>query len=186
MPLSYTRTAGLLAALLLGACQSGPVDPETTTYYSIPTGSTITLHAPVSIPAGTATIYTQAGEVRVYRDINRSHAHCSLEVKTLVQDSAQVIQPDVFTIHRSYLHEYSHAPAAPFMPVRRTARDDDGGGMLLQMQRVMYLRSTRQPDVFRLICQQWAFTPDYEHVTVAEVRQALGKLMTLKLANETI
>jgi len=183
--LRYGGFTGLLAGLLLGACQSSPVDPETSLTYNIPSGSTVTLHARISIPAGSATIYIQGGEVKPFRDIRRYHAHCSLEVKTL-HDSVQVIKPDVFTIHRSYFNEYSAAPATPFLHTRRIAQDDSDGGMLIQMQRVMYLRSTQQPDVFRLTCLQWAYTPDYEHLSVAEVRQALGKLMTLQLATETI
>ena len=181
----YRLLAVLLGGLLLGACQSGPVNKETSLTYNIPAGSTVTLHAPISIPAGSATIYIQGGEVKPFRDIRRYHAHCSLEVKTL-HESVQVIKPDVFTIHRSYFNEYSAAPATPFVHTRRIARDDSDGGMLLQMQRVMYLHSTQQPDVFRLTCLQWAYTPDYEHLSVAEVRQALGKLMTLQLATDTI
>lgn len=179
------RITGLLTVLMLVACQTGPIDPETSTYYNTPVGSTLSVHTPLSIPPGTATIHIQAGEVRAYRDINRYYPHCSLEVKTLVQDSDQVVQPDVFTIQRSYFDELIGAARSPFMQARRIS-DVDGGPTYIEMQRVMFLHSDRQPEVLRMICRHWAVGPMYDQMTIAEMRQTLGKLISLQLLSKTI
>jgi hypothetical protein len=46
----------------------------------------------------------------------------------------------------------------------------------------MQLRSAEQPDVFRLSCAHWVYPPYDQHVTIAEMRKALGNVFTLELA----
>ena len=43
----------------------------------------------------------------------------------------------------------------------------------------LYLRSARQPDVYQLTCQQWGYPPQGEHVSINDMRRALGTVFTL-------
>jgi hypothetical protein len=45
----------------------------------------------------------------------------------------------------------------------------------------MDLHSDTQPDVFRLTCGQWGYPYDGKHVSVDEMRRALGDVITLHL-----
>jgi hypothetical protein len=48
----------------------------------------------------------------------------------------------------------------------------------------MMLRSTRQPGVFRLSCGQTALPHEGQHVSINEMRKALGGIFTLELAKK--
>ncbi|HEY5602814.1 MAG TPA: hypothetical protein VIM41_06870 [Gammaproteobacteria bacterium] len=177
---THTMAAILTVSLLIGACSNMPVDPENSSQFKIATGSTVTLHEPVTIPADTTTVYIQKGVIKTYFKIKYYHPHCALEIKARKDDDL-IIQPGEFTIYRSYFNEVMGSQDSGFLPSGKFLYT--GGGMaIMQMQRVMYLRSAEQPDVFRLTCTQWALSTDYSHLKIAEVRQALGALMSLQLA----
>jgi len=57
----------------------------------------------------------------------------------------------------------------------------DGGGIQVYVTRLS-LKSEKQPEVFRLSCGQWGYPPQLEHVTIGEMRKALGEILTLTLA----
>ena len=160
------------------ACAVGPQDPEHSPYYKIPVASSLVLHRDLSIPANQAAVFIQNGEVKNFKDIDKYYPYCKFEVRTIMQNN-QTIKADTFIIHRSTTDEtIVQKPQSVF---RRVSMDDGGGGpSFIEMFRIMYLRSEQQPDVLRLSCGHRAISPNYDHLTVSEVRQALGKLMTLK------
>ncbi|NNG14194.1 MAG: hypothetical protein HKM22_03455 [Gammaproteobacteria bacterium] len=67
-------------------------------------------------------------------------------------------------------------------PATVVARDFRGGAPNENYMTVLYLHSDRQPDVFRMTCQHWEAPSDAQHLTIKQIRQALGDLFTLKLA----
>jgi hypothetical protein len=60
-----------------------------------------------------------------------------------------------------------------------------GDGASLQTYSTrMTLRSARQPEVFRLSCGQAALPHEGQHVSINEMRKALGGIFTLDLAKK--
>jgi hypothetical protein len=50
----------------------------------------------------------------------------------------------------------------------------------------MTLRSARQPEVFRLSCGQTALPHEGQHVSINEMRKALGNVLTLDVAKKNL
>ena len=174
---SIAHLASLVCvSMQLVACATGPVDPENSPFYNIPVGTSVVLHQALTIPADKAAVFIQNGEVKTFRDIDKYYPHCKFEVST-IKESNQTIQPDTFIIHKSTTDEHVQLNQSMFRHVSLNGGD---GPPFIEMYRLMYLRSEKQPDVFRLSCGIWAISPNYYQLTVKEVRHALGKLMTLK------
>lgn len=182
---------GLMA---LAACQApGPVGPDSP-YYKVPVGSTLTLHQRLTIPAHTAGVYIQGGQVVEHKQlnpVNQYYVYCRLEVDD-VQDTAQTVKPDEFTVHRVGSRREDVSRAYPMyasrgmgmgMDVGESGGGDEDAGPGMQNWSVdLYLHSPRQPQVRRLACQHWVYNYEAEYPTVDEIRKTLGKVMTLKLA----
>ena len=169
------RILTLLAVTLsLCACQSA-------TGFRYPTGPTpepvvtsVTLNQELHIHADYASVYIQSGQARATNSAGEYHPHCILEVRTLAPVQ-RTIHPDTFIVTGIRRDRFmtgleglmlaSGAAAATSNPVMSTT--------------TLSLHSDRQPDVFRLSCQQldepfWA-----HHVSLAEMQQALGDVITL-------
>jgi len=161
--------------IFTAACATGPVDPENSPLYNIPTGTTLVLHTELIIPADKAAVFIQNGEVKSYRDIDKYYPHCKFEVRTIKQDN-QTIQPDTFIIQRSTTEEVVKNTYSLF---RQVSMDGGDGPAFIEMNRLMYLASEQQPDVYRLTCGIWAISPHYDQLTLSEIRRTLGKLISL-------
>ncbi len=61
---------------------------------------------------------------------------------------------------------------------------DNGGPSHLIKTREMYLASERQPDIMMLSCSQWEDLTYPEHVTVQEMKTALGQYISIKLKDQ--
>ncbi|MEZ5541545.1 MAG: hypothetical protein R3F42_05820 [Pseudomonadota bacterium] len=171
------RTPALCAlALLLGACQSLPG-------YQRPTGPTpqpeltgVTLNQPLTIRADYASVYIQAGRVRPTNSAAEYQPHCILELRT-VAPVERTVQADRFSVTGIHRDRFMAGTAG----LQLAALTLDGGDYNPVMSTTtLMLHSDRQPEVVRLKCQQldepyWA-----HHVSVAEMQQALGRIMTLE------
>ena len=45
----------------------------------------------------------------------------------------------------------------------------------------MYLRSDKQKDVYRLTCQHWESVLDDKHLSIKQMRDAMGVVFTLNI-----
>jgi hypothetical protein len=172
------RSVTLALLLLLGACRATSyVGNEDSPYYPVPAGSKLTLHSEIAIPANQAGVFLQGGQILPFSQVNPYHPHCKFELRR-PRASPQPVAPDEFTITRT-VQEITHSVRADY---RHLARRDDGGSSVRTYATRMDLRSEKQPDVFRLTCGQWEYPPFERHVTINEIRKALGNLISLKLA----
>jgi hypothetical protein len=46
---------------------------------------------------------------------------------------------------------------------------------------LMYLNSDKQKDVYRLTCQHWEDVMDDRHLTISQMRGAMGDVFTLEI-----
>jgi hypothetical protein len=110
-------------------------------------------------------------------DRYRYEAVCRLEVRT-VDATFRTVTPDRFTVERvrQEWERFSQRESG----LRRVGLFGRDGPALLRFTTILYLRSDRQPDVFRLVCshlQDSAQNPRY--LTAAEIRTVLAPVMTL-------
>jgi hypothetical protein len=114
--------------------------------------------------------------------------HCILEVSTL-SETARTVEPDTFEVwrvRRSILPFDVFAGGGVLEAgLRRAGEEGDGGGPSQVFYATeLWLRSSRQPDVMRLTCRSDQLTASgataARHLTLEEVRQALGSTLTVE------
>ncbi len=170
------RVAGwvLVVSLLLVACQALDYEGQAPAY-RIPTGTVLELHRDLIVPPGQAGVNIQGTAIG---DRYRYDAVCRLEVLT-VDDSPRPVRTDHFTVERVGREwEIFSSRASGLRYVALFERD---GPHLLLFTTFLYLRSERQPDVFRLACGHLQNSDQNpRHLTVAEIRATLAPIMTLQ------
>jgi hypothetical protein len=178
------KTLALIITLLsLAACASpqkyGPDSP----HYAYPGGARFILNHPLEVEPGSATVRLQFGKIVARNAVQEVEPHCIFEVNS-VRDMGQQIQPDSFDITavRRSVTTFSGMPA--YFAAMRAGFDRDGGPSHIYYKTEFRLRSARQPDVRAMTCQSNQMAPGIaimRHVTLPEIRQALGGVFTLAL-----
>lgn len=170
------RVAGwvLVVPLLLAACQALDYEGQAPAY-RIPTGTVLELHRDLVVPPGQAGVNIQGTAIG---NRYRYDAVCRLEVLT-VNDSPRPVRTDHFTVER--VGREWEIFSSRVSGLRYVALFERDGPHLLLFTTFMYLRSERQPDVFRLACGHLQNSDQNpRHLTVAEIRATLAPVMTLQ------
>lgn len=174
--------------LFVTACQSWYQGDEESTFFVPPVGSTLTLNRAVTIPEDETSVYLQNGKIMSFRDIDKYYPHCKFELWTR-PSTPQNVQAGGFVIKRA-VQDITVGARSPGRTMLAAVgigivigQGGDGDGSPMQTFAThLYLQSPQQPDVYRMTCQQWAYLSTGEHVTVNEIRHALGEIFTLRLA----
>ena len=178
----------LSVVAFLAACQTAAYEGnENSPFYLVPTGSTLTLTRSVTIPADQVAVYLQGGEIVPAGRINQYYPHCKFELIHR-RDTRQTVQPDDFEIIK-VVQEIGHSVALDGLQLAQMSvgiginvgMDRDGSSLQTYSTRLM-LRSARQLQVFRLSCGQAALPHEGQHVSINEMRKALGNVFMLELA----
>lgn len=170
-------------SLLLCGCQSLLSDDPDSPYYAIPNGSVLELHRILTLPADTVSLYLQDGELVADSSLLRHYdPYCKFEMWSRV-DRRRTIDPERFRVGRVVRsYEYVKMPRAPVRLAGPIVFDIDRGGPTAIIETTtLYLTSERQPDVYRIGCEQWAEPSMSRPLTLSEIRHALGGLFTLEL-----
>lgn len=178
-----------LFLMLLVGCQTPSYEGnEKSPFYLVPVGSILKLTRELIIPANQVAVYLQGGEVIPSGRINQYYPHCKFELLRRL-DTPQTVQPDNFEITKA-VQEIGHTVALDDLRLARVSvgigvhigmKGGDGSSLQAYSTRLV-LRSARQPNVFRLSCGQEALPHEGEHVSISEMRKALGGVITLELA----
>jgi hypothetical protein len=177
----------LATSVLLAACQTAYVGNENSPYYTIPVGSTLTLKQDAVIPPNLAGFLLQNGQILPQSQINQYYPYCKFEVLK-IRDNPQSIQADTFSIVK-VTQAIDHSVDAGQIKLAGLAIGigmgmSDGGGSSVQTYATrLNLRAEKQPEVFRLSCGLWDYPEQGKHLTINEIRKALGNLFTLQLAS---
>lgn len=161
--------------VLLSACATSAryEGREDSPFYLIPAGSRVTLNRDIAIAADQLAVYIQGGQLLPRPQLNSYRPYCKFELREL-SPAPRTVTPDEFTVTRVRQNIfYSHAA------FQRLASVDDNGTSVAVYTTIMELRSARQPEVLRLLCEQWNVPPDSHHVSIAEMRRALGGYFAL-------
>ena len=173
----------LMSVAVLG-CQSAPGSypgrEDVPAYYAIPVGSELALHQSITVPGSKVSVYIQDGKLLTTGDRDQYRPNCKLELYTM---SAQprTVKPDTFRITRLTMEDDASFGAGFASPLGGTGLGVGGSPSMAEFATVMDVRSERQPDVTRLSCQHWEDPVVAEHLRLGQIRQALGKLMTLTI-----
>lgn len=168
-------------AFLLWSCDTPRTYGPETPYYRFPADSRLVLNRALEIPAGWATARLQYGKTVPFGHVQEHAPHCILEIDT-VRESPQQVEPDTFSIVKVVRSESTLA-AKPSFFIRAAFADTDRPGQMFY-KTIFMLRSEHQPGVRWLSCQSDQYAAGIgipRHLTVSEIRQALGELFTLEL-----
>lgn len=184
------RRMTLAMLALLTACRTASYrGDEDSPYYAVPAGSRLVLHRELPVAARRADIYLQGGRVVEYAQVNPYHPYCAFELRTL-RAEARTVAVDEFVITRATQEIVFSVRAADRDPGRAPpgrlvgsvgGTDTEGESFRVFATR-LELRSERQPDVLRLTCGHWVYPPYETHLSIRQIREALGAGFALKLA----
>jgi hypothetical protein len=170
--------------LVLGACQSVPTTfDENSTLYPPPPGSRFTLKQELTIPAHSAHVDLQGGLAVSLGKLNQYHPYCRFDVQD-VRETPQSVLPDEFLVKRVY-RQITDVVAKRSGLLRVGRVSDEGGPTFMIYRTVFELKSARQPQVRRLTCEHWDRPALGDHLSLRQIRTALGEFFTVTLPDDT-
>lgn len=136
------------------------------------------LREPVAMPRDRARIHLQNGQSGV--GFNSYEPSCTLEIRVINRDAAEIIQPDVFMVEQvQHLFEEvvefkQHRLAALAMGGGSAM---DAGPAMIHEGYHFWLKSPRQPNVLRLTCRGLYAEPHRAHPpSMEEIQHTLGSI----------
>ena len=157
--------------LSIAACQTPNIADDNATVSLTPAIATVTLNKEFPIRPDRTNEYIQNGEITLFEHISEYDPFCKLELRNLAE-VARVIQPDTFTVSRIYQE-------TEFAGFRKMILAGDGSSGLIMSTTYLYLQSEKQPGIFRLSCMRLDMSFYARHVSVNEMRDTLGSMLTL-------
>jgi hypothetical protein len=114
----------------------------------------------VEIPAGEAHVKLQNGQLS--GGVDEYTVNCSFEIENL---GPHTVAPDTFQItDASDSQEWVSQPD------------------IMRYYKTLRLSSERQPEVLKLVCQDWAGPLQGRSITVGEIQKAVGAYFSFKFA----
>jgi len=192
------RSRGLKALVFVGILVQGgctaidspnPASP----YYAYPPGWVMRLNQTLQIPPGSATVRLQFGRIVPSNGVQDAYPFCIVEVNT-VSAQAQMLQPGRFEVTQ-VTRSVSDitAAASPWVNpdyMKVSSGGDGGSPSFLYFITTFRLRDADQPDIRSMRCAWNQMAPGNQslmrHLTLDEIRQALGDWITLIPPRETL
>lgn len=183
-----TRYLLWLFVLAFAGCAvtPSPDSPHT----RVPVGSRLVLTQPLTIPPRAVATYIQDGRALNYGAVDRYYPHCKFELYDLA-DERRTVAPDTFTVTR-VVRDTLEVQAPTLQRFAAVAGgfagfgEDGGAPIALENQTILYIESSRQPGVYRLTCNYWDQPFESRHLTINEIRTALGDLIRLENLGEEL
>lgn len=170
-------------AILIGGCAGLQSADPASPHYAYATGWTVELKRPLTIEADAATVRLQYGRIVARNSVQEHDPFCVVEVDT-VHAEPQILQPGRFEVRRvtRSVSPLTAAAAGPF--IKTHALGDDGAPTFLYFITEFRLRDPAQPTLRALRCAWNQMAPGnrafMRHLTLAEMRSAVGDWMTLE------
>jgi len=176
------RKALLLCCVtFLWSCNTPGDYGQESPYYRYPENGRFVLNQALEIPANWATARLQSGKVVAFGHVQEQEPHCIVELDKVLTEPQRIV-PDVFTIIRVQ-RSISELAAVPGFFIRAAFASDTRPTQMF-FKTTFTLKSDKQPDVLRMICQSDQYAAGMgipRHLIVPEIRQALGKIFSLEL-----
>jgi len=153
---------------------------------NITPGLKLKLNRAIVIPGETASLHIQDGEPKPQQlnPVENYRPYCVLNVRNRMA-ATQTINPDTFTITRVFLNEEFVSLPVNIASLTMTAGYPGlylgaGGYTAVAYVTEIYLESSTQPNVVSLDCKQWDDPAMGAHLTLQEIKLALGELFTIQ------
>lgn len=174
--------------MLITACSIDDVKDEASIFYAVPVGSVLMLNQEVTIAGGQVAVYVQYGELMSYKDVNKYQPNCKFEIYTMSEKSRNV-QTDSFEIIKvvdeiessSLKNDVKLAVFDFSVGKNHLAMGMLDHSLVFNYTTMMYLSSDKQKDVYRMTCQHWEAIMDDRYLSIAQMREAMGEVFTLKI-----
>ena len=173
----------VLAITVLAGCSSNDVKDEDSAFYAVPVGSTLVLNQQVNIRGDQVAVYVQNGELMQYGEVNFYLPNCKFEIYAM-SEQPRTVQADTFEIIKveddiesSSLQKNTDLAALD----NALTFGMPGRSYVFNYATLMYLNSEKQKDVYRMTCQHWEDVMDDRHLSITQMRQAMGDVFTLKI-----
>lgn len=168
-----------VALALITGCQPLIKDRTGGRWVAIPSGGSLTLHQPVTMPAGRTRVFFVNGRVRTSGATYDTS--CALEVRRIDRERARQITAGRFRITRvqPYWTQMAAVPN-PGTPIFRLAGHDGGDGNAMIRTGYQFNLQGEDTDIRRLTCLGVLADPAYaDPPTLADIDAALGTAATL-------
>ncbi len=175
------KTMSIGLACLLGGCVSLASPEPASSYYAYPSGWGLRLNRALTIPADAATVRVQYGRIVPRNGVQEHEAYCVIEVNT-VRPEPRNLEPGRFEVRR--VTRSVETVALTRSPLLKAGLvRDDGGPSFLYYKTTFHLVDPAQPDLRSMTCGWDQMAPGnrgmMRHLTVDEIRAALGNWLTL-------
>ena len=172
----------LLATTIAGcAYQSKSVQP------AVPGGASLQINQSYQALPNSSKLYFQGGNRIESGQLDRWTAYCELYVFNRNKQAdyqTSVLPGRVEVIASKFDEEYvENQHIEKFQPIQLASWlwEGDGPPSYILYSTTMHLSASQQPDIKLLSCAQKASTYGDYHLTLAQIRQALGNLIQLNL-----
>lgn len=150
----------IVSALLLAACQTTATRDVNSIWFKIRPGSRLVLNRPVAIPAGEAHADFQNGKLSA--GVDEYTVNCRFVTENL---GPHTVRPDKFLItDASDSSDWVSQPD------------------IMRFYKELHLQSMQQPEVLKLVCQDWAGPMLGRPISVGEIEKAVGDYFTFRFA----
>lgn len=170
-----------LLLLLLGGCASLESPDPASPYYAYPSGWVVQLNRPLHIEPGAATVRLQYGQIVPRNSVQEQDPFCVVELNT-VRAEVQTLRPGHFEVSR-VTRSVSSITSAASPSVKASFVDNDDSPTFLYYITEFRLRDPAQPELRGMRCAWNQMAPGnralMRHLTLGEIRGALGDWMTL-------
>jgi hypothetical protein len=179
MRVSWIRFLFACPLSIITACQTSiGINIEQSPYYRIPAGSTLTLNQPITFAPNVVSVYLYEGKIQPHATIDVYKPHCKFELYEM-RATEQVINPDTFSIRKAVYQNINHKPSGPARVIPAVHTRSSYSPSFQPYTTYMYLQSEKQPNVYLLSCLHWEDPVEANYLTLAQIKQALGGVMTL-------
>jgi len=175
--------AVLQVAIFLSGCKAFGNLQAWPPPYSLPSGSSITINQELVVVPNAVSVAIQYGKAVDKSDVKLSHAHCRFELFTL-QAERRTIYKDEVTI-RKFVNSTDYVSKGFGMYASLAEVSQNGGAPMAAIySTTIYLKSEKQPDLYRLICEHWEDPASGTYLTITQIQETLGTVATFHQTNE--
>jgi hypothetical protein len=176
-----TRIGIFSLLLMVGACQLASVNKNVDSpFYPPPVGSRLILKKDLTIPAYSAAVMLQGGQVIGQHSINQYQPNCRLELNAVLP-TPQTVTADEFLVTHVTTNSYQVRTHDGHDGFVKAGLNLASGFSFNNYVTFMKLSSARQPQVRSLTCQQWGDPALGTQVSIQQMRETLGDFFSLEL-----
>lgn len=151
-------------------------------YLEISTDSRVILTRALNVTPGEAGVYLQNGQVTSGNQLDRYHPNCRLQLRQ-ISETVQTIEAGAFQVIKvSHIEELVAAEVIKLAAVGIFSMFGDS--YMENYVTILKLRAVERSQTVKLLCQHWEDATDANHLTLKQIRDALGDIMEIQISKQ--